>query len=80
IVLIVGSLVAPNLLHKDGQKTIVIAGKLGSEPEILDNMYKLLIEENTDLKVKLKTGLGDTTFVFNALQSKDIDLYPEFSG
>ena len=80
IVLIIGSMIAPAFLHKGGQKTIVIAGKLGSEPEILDNMYKLLIEENTDLKVKLRTGLGDTTFVFNALKSKDIDMYPEFSG
>lgn len=80
IVLIIGSMIAPTFLHKGGQKTIVIAGKLGPEPEILDNMYKLLIEENTDLKVKLRTGLGDTTFVFNALKSKDIDMYPEFSG
>jgi osmoprotectant transport system permease protein len=80
VVLIIGSMIAPNFAQQGGQKTIVIAGKLGSEPEILDNMYKLLIEENTNLNVKLKTGLGDTTFVFNALKSKDIDLYPEFSG
>jgi osmoprotectant transport system permease protein len=80
IILIVGSMIAPNFFHQGGQKTIVVAGKLGSEPEILDNMYKLLIEQNTDLKVKLRTGLGDTTFVFNALESKDIDVYPEFSG
>lgn len=80
VVLIIGSMIGPDFLRQGGQKTIVISGKLGSEPEILDNMYKLLIEENTDLKVKLRTGLGDTTFVFNALTSKDIDVYPEFSG
>ncbi|MDP4086305.1 MAG: osmoprotectant update ABC transporter permease/substrate-binding subunit OpuFB [Bacillota bacterium] len=80
IILIIGSMIAPALLHRGGQKTIVISGKLGSEPEILDNMYKLLIEQNTELKVKLRTGLGDTTFVFNALKSKDVDVYPEFSG
>lgn len=80
IVFIVGSMIGPTLFHRGGQKTIVIAGKLGSEPEILDNMYKLLIEDNTDLKVKLRTGLGDTSFVFNALKSKDVDIYPEFSG
>lgn len=79
IVLIVGSMVSPALFPKE-KKTITIAGKFGPEPEILDNMYKLLIEENTDLKVKLRTGLGDTTFVFNALKSKDVDIYPEFSG
>ncbi|MBP3038234.1 osmoprotectant update ABC transporter permease/substrate-binding subunit OpuFB [Bacillaceae bacterium Marseille-Q3522] len=59
---------------------IVIAGKLGSEPEILINMYKILIEEETDLKVELKPGLGKTSFVFNALNSGSIDIYPEFTG
>ncbi|WP_342041747.1 osmoprotectant update ABC transporter permease/substrate-binding subunit OpuFB [Bacillus sp. OTU2372] len=78
-VLIVGFMIGPTFLPKE-QKQIVISGKFGPEPEILDNMYKLLIEENTDLKVKLRTGLGDTTFVFNALKSKDVDVYPEFSG
>lgn len=66
-----------NLKEKD---EIVIAGKLGSEPEILINMYKLLIENETDLKVQLKPGLGKTSFVFNALKSGSIDIYPEFTG
>ena len=34
------------------------AGKLGSEPEILIQMYKQLIEQDTDLHVQLKPGLG----------------------
>ncbi|CAM4094089.1 osmoprotectant update ABC transporter permease/substrate-binding subunit OpuFB [Mesobacillus thioparans] len=59
---------------------IVIAGKLGAEPEILINMYKLLIEEETDHSVKLKPGLGKTSFVFTALKNGDIDIYPEFTG
>ncbi|CAM4103588.1 osmoprotectant update ABC transporter permease/substrate-binding subunit OpuFB [Lederbergia lenta] len=62
------------------KKDIVIAGKLGSEPEILINMYKVLIEEDTDLRVELKPGLGKTSFVFNALESGSIDVYPEFTG
>lgn len=61
-------------------KTIVIAGKLGAEPEILINMYKLLIENDTDLHVELQPGLGKTSFVFNALKSGSIDIYPEFTG
>ncbi|KMY54181.1 glycine/betaine ABC transporter permease [Bacillus sp. FJAT-27231] len=72
-------LIAPSLL-KTKQETIVIAGKLGSEPEILMNMYKLLIEQDTDLQAELKPGLGKTSFVFNALRAKEIDLYPEFTG
>ncbi|KZE39888.1 glycine/betaine ABC transporter permease [Bhargavaea cecembensis] len=68
-----------SLFSKDESK-LVIAGKLGSEPEILINMYKILIEEETDLEVELKPGLGKTSFVFNALRSGEIDIYPEFTG
>ena len=68
------------LLNNTDKEEIVIAGKLGSEPEILINMYKLLIEQETELKVQLKPGLGKTSFVFNALKSGSIDIYPEFTG
>ena len=63
-----------------GQKDLVIAGKLGSEPEILIQMYKQLIEQDTDLKVEVKPGFGKTSFVFNALEAGEIDIYPEFTG
>lgn len=72
-------IVLPNVMGEETED-IVIAGKLGSEPEILINMYKLLIEEETDLHVELEPGLGKTSFVFNALRSGDIDIYPEFTG
>lgn len=62
------------------KKEITIAGKLGAEPEILINMYKLVIEDETDLKVNVKPNMGKTSFVFNALKSGDIDIYPEFTG
>ncbi|MFJ7734058.1 ABC transporter permease/substrate-binding protein [Lysinibacillus sp. NPDC097231] len=72
-------IIYPLLNFKENEE-IVIAGKLGSEPEILINMYKLLIENETDLKVQLKPGLGKTSFIFNALKSGSIDIYPEFTG
>src|SRR5699024_2711752 len=59
---------------------LVIGGKLGSEPAILINMYKLLIEEETDYNVELEPGLGKTAFVFSALQEGSIDIFPEFTG
>jgi len=68
------------LMNINEKEEIVIAGKLGSEPEILINMYKLLIEDETDLNVQLKPGLGKTSFVFNALKSGSVDIYPEFTG
>lgn len=62
------------------QNEITIAGKLGAEPDILINMYKELIEDDSDLKVTLKPNMGKTSFLFNALKSGDIDIYPEFTG
>lgn len=65
--------------EKQGE-TLVIAGKLGAEPEILINMYKELIEDQSDLKVELKPSFGKTSFLYEALKAGDIDLYPEFTG
>lgn len=77
-VLIGGVIVTPLIFGEDDD--IVIAGKLGSEPEILMNMYKLLIEDQSDLSVKVEPNFGKTTFVFNGLQSGNIDIYTEFTG
>ncbi|MDO4641276.1 MAG: ABC transporter permease/substrate-binding protein [Neisseria sp.] len=66
---------------QSNNRPIVIAGKLGSEPDILINMYKLLIEEeNPANHVELKPNFGKTSFLFNALDSGEVDIYPEFTG
>lgn len=63
------------------EEEVVIAGKLGSEPDILINMYKDLIEkDNPHIKVTLKKNFGGTSFLFNALKTGKIDIYPEFTG
>lgn len=68
-------------VYANRTETITIAGKLGSEPDILINMYKDLIEANDDhVKVTLKPNFGKTTFLFNALKRDQIDIYPEFTG
>lgn len=77
-VIILGLLIIPLVTGKD--KEIVIAGKLGAEPEIIMNMYKQLIEEQTDLTVSLEPNMGKTTFVFNALEAGNIDIYTEYTG
>ncbi len=60
---------------------ITIAGKLGSEPEILMNMYKdLILADRPNYKVTVKPNFGGTTFLFNALKADQIDIYPEFTG
>lgn len=70
------------IMNKQSKKDrIVISGKLGTEPEILINMYKLLIEdEMKNVDVELKSGFGTTSFNFNALKSGEVDIYPEFTG
>lgn len=70
----------PSVAHKQESKTIVIAGKLGAEPNILIHMYKLLIENQSDIHVELKENLGNTTFLYHALKEGSIDIYPEFTG
>uniref|UniRef100_UPI003D7FDCCD glycine betaine ABC transporter substrate-binding protein n=1 Tax=Pedobacter sp. TaxID=1411316 RepID=UPI003D7FDCCD len=43
-------------------------------------LYKMLIEGNTDLQVSTKSGLGGTKICFDALVHNQIDLYPEYTG
>lgn len=73
---------APNVIKqtKESRDKIVIAGKLGAEPEILINLYRELIEADTNLTVELKPNFGKTSFLYEALKSGDIDIYPEFTG
>ncbi|MCY1037395.1 ABC transporter permease/substrate-binding protein [Staphylococcus nepalensis] len=78
VVILLLVIVGPMLAQK-GDK-ITLAGKLGSEPSVITNMYKILIEDETDNTVEVKDGMGKTTFLFNALKSDDIDGYLEFTG
>lgn len=80
LVLGLGASYSPLLFSQKEKERIVIAGKLGPEPEILMNMYKLLITEHTNLKVTLKPNFGKTDFLYQALKKGEIDLYPEFTG
>ena len=60
--------------------TIRLGSKIFAEQYILINMYKMLIEGNTNLKVVTRTGLGGTKICFDALTNNEIDLYPEYTG
>lgn len=62
------------------KETLIVAGKLGSEPEILIQMYKQLIEAHTGLQVETKPNFGKTGFLYEALKAGEIDIYPEFTG
>ena len=80
MILGLGASYAPNIIPHKEKDNLVIAGKMGPEPEILMNMYKLLIEENTNMTVTVKPNFGKTDFLYQALKKGDIDIYPEFTG
>ncbi|SKB85593.1 ABC transporter permease/substrate-binding protein [Dyadobacter psychrophilus] len=66
---------------KNGNKGVIRLGsKIFAEQYILINIYKALIEGNTELKVETKTGLGGTKICFDALTNNEIDMYPEYTG
>ena len=61
--------------------TIHIATKPMSEQIILGEMLALLIEENSDLHVKITKGVGGgTSNIHPAMIKGDFDLYPEYTG
>lgn len=79
-VALAGSFVPQAISATRHADTVVIAGKLGTEPEILMNMYAQLIEHDTDLHTEIKPDFGKSAFVYEALKRGDIDIYPEFTG
>lgn len=61
--------------------TIRIATKPMTEQFILGEMLRLLIEENSDLQVKITKGIGGgTSNIHPAIVKGDFDLYPEYTG
>lgn len=79
--LFIGGSVLPMLPSKQVPATITIAGKLGSEPDILIHMYAdLITQAQPKTRVVLKPSFGGTSFLYRALENQKIDLYPEFTG
>ncbi|MBW9155636.1 ABC transporter permease/substrate-binding protein [Clostridium tagluense] len=77
VILIVGSLVSS--LNKS-KNTIVVGSKNYNEQIILGNMVASLIEHKTKYKVERKFNLGGTAVIFNAMKSKNLDCYVEYTG
>ncbi len=67
-------------VRRDGIPDLLIGGKLQTEQFILGHMYRILIENYTDLDVGLRLGLAGTQIVFNALLNDEIQIYPEYTG
>lgn len=62
------------------EKRVVIGGANYTEQEIMVEITKQLIEENSDIKVSGKPHLGGTGIIDTALSSGDIDIAVEYTG
>ncbi len=62
-------------------KKVVVASKPMTEQYILAEMITALIEDNTDIKVEKKLGIGGgTSNIQPAMIKGEIDIYPEYTG
>ncbi|MFC7439902.1 glycine betaine ABC transporter substrate-binding protein [Laceyella putida] len=59
--------------------TVVVGGKDFTEQDIMADMITLLIEQDTDLKVKKKTWLNSNV-IWNSMKNGNIDIYVEYTG
>ncbi len=81
IILIIGLVGGGILYGSSNSETINIASKPYTEQYILGYMLKELIEEKTDLNVKLSTGIaGGVSTIHPGMEKGDFDLYPEYTG
>lgn len=62
------------------QERIAIGSKNFTESGVLAEILAQTIEEHTSLKVERRLNLGGTMICWTALQSGEIDLYPEYTG
>ncbi len=70
------------LFHVTGAaegRTYVVGSKMFGENYLLAEMMAQYLEAN-NYAVERKLGLGGTLITFGALQHKEIDIYPEYSG
>ena len=64
----------------DPNKRIVVGSSNFTEVQIIGNIYKELIESNTDITVDTSFGLSGAAFCFSALERGDIDMFVEYTG
>ncbi|KIA90559.1 ABC transporter permease/substrate-binding protein [Kaistella jeonii] len=81
LILSIAAVIYLNPLSSNSVKTIVVASKPTSEQFILGEIISQEIENNTDIKVVRKFGIGGgTTNIHPAMLSKDLDVYVEYTG
>lgn len=82
IVLLLGTLVLSACSNEGNSAsgTISIGTQTYSEPKILAEMYKALIEQNTEVNVKIVADLAASPIVIQAMKSNDIQMATLYTG
>jgi len=76
---LVGLLLASGRNELSEKSEITVASKFDTEGALLGNMI-LLVLENGGFKVVDRTELGATDVVRKALETGEVDMYPEYTG
>lgn len=72
--------ILPVVNSNTNEKVISVGGKDFTEQFVVTHLVADAIEERTDISVERRTNLGGSQVCFSALQSKEIDLYIDYSG
>lgn len=83
MIFLFGLVLGAGVLTGCGQssQTIHMATKPMTEQYIMGSMMKTLIEQDTDLKVKITEGVGGgTANIHPAMEEGEFDFYPEYTG
>ena len=59
---------------------IIVGSKEAVEGRIIGHIIAETIERKTPFKVERRLGLGGTMIAYNALKTREIDLYPDYTG
>ena len=59
---------------------IIVGSKEAVEGRIIGHIIAETIERKTPFKVERRLGLGGTMIAYNALKTKEIDIYPDYTG
>lgn len=82
LILLISLVISPLILNAftTSQPTIKIATKNFTEQYILGYLMADIINAKTNLRVIKKFNLGSTDVCQQAMQKKEIDIYPEYTG
>ncbi len=61
-------------------RTVTIASKNYTENIILSHILAELVQAKSDIEVDLKPNMGTTSIVWQAFQSGNVDIYPDYTG